>query len=180
MLNTKMRRQEEEEEEEEEKRLIISNCKVIEYLQPLMSKELLFKFPDNSAYDFDYTQSSIWSPLVPRIHNPMDFDLVTPRKLTFGIGFQSDNNKINTSGSKKVTSSIKKNLTMKMKKKKKMMMNRVKASDFSPTPIKGACGLFTAKGWGKLLKAASKHFKKKKKDPTSHVKLSNYLTDLGK
>lgn len=39
---------------------------VIEHLQCSMSNDLLCKFPDNSAFDFDYTQSSIWSPLVPR------------------------------------------------------------------------------------------------------------------
>lgn len=31
--------------------------------------------------------------------------------------------------------------------------------------------------WNKVLKAASKHFKKKKRDPMDHVRLSNYLRD---
>ncbi|CAA6668651.1 unnamed protein product [Spirodela intermedia] len=38
----------------------------VEYLEPTMSSHLLLKFPDNSAYDFDYSQSGIWSPLLPR------------------------------------------------------------------------------------------------------------------
>ncbi|MQL74141.1 hypothetical protein Taro_006497 [Colocasia esculenta] len=37
----------------------------VEYLEPSMSRQLLCKFPDDSAFDFDYTQSGIWSPLVP-------------------------------------------------------------------------------------------------------------------
>ncbi|KAA8547496.1 hypothetical protein F0562_003925 [Nyssa sinensis] len=37
---------------------------VVEYLEESMSTELLCKFPDNGAFDFDYSQSSIWSPLV--------------------------------------------------------------------------------------------------------------------
>lgn len=39
---------------------------VVEYLETTMSKDLLGKFPDNSAFDFDYSQSSIWSPLLSR------------------------------------------------------------------------------------------------------------------
>ncbi|GFQ05623.1 hypothetical protein PHJA_002706400 [Phtheirospermum japonicum] len=31
-----------------------------------MSNNLLSKFPDNLDFDFDYAQSSIWSPLLPR------------------------------------------------------------------------------------------------------------------
>ncbi|CAK7345126.1 unnamed protein product [Dovyalis caffra] len=188
-----MKRKQVEEEEEEEENVRLISCKVVEYLEPMMSRDLLFKFPDNSSFDFDYTQSSIWSPLVPRNYSPLDLDLVTPRKIAFGFGSASvlDNNDSSRSGSKKLSSSIKKK---KKKKKKKMAISpnafnvslsnlkirkhKVKVSEFSPTPIKASCVPFAAKGWIKVLKAATKHFKKKKKkDPTTHVKLSNYLRD---
>ncbi|KAM4079309.1 hypothetical protein ACJW30_09G106600 [Castanea mollissima] len=61
---------------------------------------------------------------------------------------------------------------------KHMHKNKTKASEFSPTPLKPTftCFPHTTKAWTKVLKAASKHFKKKKKkDPTAHVKLSNNL-----
>ncbi|KAK8952806.1 hypothetical protein KSP40_PGU001951 [Platanthera guangdongensis] len=38
----------------------------VEHLVPSMSQELLCKFPDDSAFGFDYSQSQIWSPLIPR------------------------------------------------------------------------------------------------------------------
>lgn len=116
-----------------------SITKVVEYLEPLMSKELLRKFPDNSAYGFDYTQSSIWSPLVPRAYSPMDLevdlDFVTPRKLTYDmdqlvLGKQNSLNKVSSKAKKRITATaFKINLSaLKSKKKKKMK------SDFSPTP----------------------------------------------
>lgn len=43
---------------------------VVEYLESSMSNDLLYKFPDNSAFDFNYAQSSIWSPLLPRAAPP--------------------------------------------------------------------------------------------------------------
>ncbi|XP_073005803.1 uncharacterized protein [Typha latifolia] len=46
--------------------MILERIITVEYLQPSMSHELLGKFPDPSPFDFDYTQSSIWSPLLPR------------------------------------------------------------------------------------------------------------------
>ncbi|XP_050234148.1 uncharacterized protein LOC126682477 [Mercurialis annua] len=157
-----------EEEQEAKKRLILSSCKVVEYLGPLMSKDLLFKFPDYSAFDFDYSQSSIWSPLVPRLHSPMDLsdsDFITPRKLSFGFGINLGSNEIK-----------KRNSCSKKFKKIKFL-----ASGMSPSPSKNACVPFAAKGWNKVLKAASKHFKnKKKRDCAGHVKLSNYLTDFTK
>ncbi|KAJ8759775.1 hypothetical protein K2173_009876 [Erythroxylum novogranatense] len=178
-------------EEEEERASLILSCKVVEYLEPVMSKELLFKFPDNSAFDFDYSQSSIWSPLVPRVHCPMELELssVTPRKLAFEVGLElGSNNKGSRSGSKKGNSNFKKKIAtsitsglkfdldvLKMKQHKK---NKFRVSEFSPPPG-ASCAPFAAKGWNKVLKAASKHFKKKRrKDPASHVKLSNYLTDM--
>ncbi|CAA3010527.1 Hypothetical predicted protein [Olea europaea subsp. europaea] len=30
-----------------------------------MSRELLYKFPDNFTFDFDYARRTIWSPLLP-------------------------------------------------------------------------------------------------------------------
>lgn len=126
------------------------SAKVVEYLEPLMSKELLCKFPDNSAFDFNYSQSSIWSPLVPRAYKSIDFesdlDFATPRKHDFEVG--NENRSLN-----KVTSNIKKRMrttafavnlsalkTKKKKKKKKIV------SDFSPSPsFKGACNPVTKK-----------------------------------
>ncbi|KAF9664440.1 hypothetical protein SADUNF_Sadunf16G0019100 [Salix dunnii] len=183
-------------EEGEEERLV--SCEVVEHLEPVMSRELLFKFPQNSAFDFDHTQSSIWSPLVPRNYSPMDLDLdldlFTPRRIAFGFGSELDDNNgsisIRRTGPKKLRSSIKK----KGKNKEmaitvtpfnlshgelRLRQHKVKASEFSPTRIKASCVPFATKGWSKLLKSATKHFKKKKrKDPTVHVKLSNYLRDV--
>ena len=138
-----------EEEEETERLVIMGTTKVVYYLQPLMSKELLCKFPDKlSAFDFDYTQSSIWSPLVPRAYSAMDLDsdfddldfMTTPtdRKLSFGVGgamVLSNKTKL-----KKVTSNIKKklniNLNLNVLKMKHMHKNKTKPSEFSPAPLK--------------------------------------------
>ncbi|KAJ6749474.1 hypothetical protein OIU85_000147 [Salix viminalis] len=165
-----------------------------------MSGELLFKFPHNSAFDFDHNQSSIWSPLVPRNYSPMDLDLdlFAPRRIEFGFGLELDSNNRNrnsisirrTCPRKLSSSSIKK----KEKNKKmvitvtpfnlshgelKLRQHKVKATEFSPTRIRVSCLPFATKGWSKMLKSATKHFKrKKKKDPTVHVKLSNYLRDV--
>ncbi|KAJ0027151.1 hypothetical protein Pint_36663 [Pistacia integerrima] len=179
-----------QEEEEEEERLITTTAKVIEYLEPLMSRDLLCKFPDNSAFDFDYSQSSLWSPLVPRPYSPMDLDLVTPLKLSyddFGGGFELEKKMRNHSAKKTGFGTIfKKKLNINvdllkqtMKKKKKMV--NVMASEFSPASVKGSCVPISSKKWSKMLKAASKHFKKtktkKKRDPAVHVKISSCLRD---
>ncbi|KAL0545885.1 hypothetical protein IC582_015782 [Cucumis melo] len=158
-------------EDDEEERLI----KVVEYLEPLMSKELLCKFPDNSAFDFDYSQSTIWSPLVPRPYNSMDLDVITPIKLPSDFTRMAEKNSF-----KKATSNLKKKLLSNrfsigfgISKSYRKMKNNKLVSDFSPSPIRGgACYPNNKKGWSKLLRAATKHFKKKKKkDPTSHMKL---------
>ncbi|KAJ7964622.1 hypothetical protein O6P43_014408 [Quillaja saponaria] len=156
---------------------MMANTKVVEYLVPLMSKELLYKFPDNSAFDFDYSQSSIWSPLVTRAYCPidLDLDLITPRKLTYEMGLE-----LNGENSlKKVGSKIKKKFTnngFHLLRKQQQQKKKKMSSDLSPTPtrIKGTCNPIFVKGWNKVLKAASIQFKKRKmkKDPMVHVKLS--------
>ncbi|KAK4594153.1 hypothetical protein RGQ29_018011 [Quercus rubra] len=144
--------------------------KVVYYMDPLMSKELL---PDkSSAFDFNYSesQSSIWSPLVPRVHSAIDLDFeyfgfVTPKRKSLG----------SKSKIKKVTSNIKKKLKVAanlVKSKVKHNNNfKTKASEFYPSPLKPT----TKACWTKALKAGSKNFKKTRKDPTAHVKLSTYL-----
>lgn len=182
-----------EENEEEEQSLILRTAKVVEYLEPLMSTELLGKFPDNSAYDFDYSQSSIWSPLISRPFIPMDLDSTPFRNLSF------DNNEVdlefgainNKSSAKKVGSKLRKkfstaafNLNLDLLKSKKMSMkkkkkNKIVPSDLSPTPprMKTSCNPIVMKGWAKVLKAASKQFKRRKmkKDTTAHVMLPKSL-----
>ena len=118
----------EEEEEEEEGRLI----KVVEYVESSMCEELLGKFPDTSAFDFDYSQSSIWSPLVPRPQKSLalDWDLGTPPpKLSYRLG-------LDKTTLKKVTANLKNNIfTMFKKKQKKRRRSFIKPPDhFSPTP----------------------------------------------
>ncbi|XP_022936857.1 uncharacterized protein LOC111443318 [Cucurbita moschata] len=167
------------EDDEEKERLI----KVVEYLEPLMSKELLCKFPDNSAFDFDYSQSTIWSPLVPRPYQSMDLDLITPIKLPSDSEMvASEKTMAEKNSLKEATSNLKKKLLSngvsirfgisKSNRKMKKMKNKKLAADFSPKPLQpAACYPHNKKAWSKLLKAATKHFKKKKKDPASQMKL---------
>ncbi|KAK9285214.1 hypothetical protein L1049_024402 [Liquidambar formosana] len=170
------------EDEEEKQRLI----KVVEYVEESTSRELLCKFPDNSAFDFDYSQSSIWSPLVPRAYKPassldMDTDMTPKRKLSYGFG-------LNKSALRRVTTNIRRNIatsafnfSLNLMKNVKQKNKKKKGSDFSATPpsLKRTSTPSSTKGWTKVLKAASKQLKKKKKkkDPTVHVKLSSYLRD---
>ncbi|XP_031486424.1 uncharacterized protein LOC116254915 [Nymphaea colorata] len=45
---------------------VIERIITIEYFDQRMSRQIAGKFPDATAYDFDYQQSGIWSPLLPR------------------------------------------------------------------------------------------------------------------
>ncbi|XP_030967002.1 uncharacterized protein LOC115987563 [Quercus lobata] len=152
---------------------VMGITKVVYYMDPLMSKNLLQKFPDkSSAFDFNYSQSSIWSPLVPRLHSAIDLDFeyfgfVTPKRKSLG----------SKSKIKIVTSNIKKKLkvaaNLVKSKAKHNNNNNIKptASEFYPSPLKPT----TKACWTKALKAGSKNFKKTRKDPTAHVKLYTYL-----
>ncbi|PNX74245.1 hypothetical protein L195_g030161 [Trifolium pratense] len=174
--------QEAEEQQQQQQPLLLQTTKVVEYLEPFMSLELLCKFPDNSAYDFDYSQSTIWSPLVPRPYTPIDLELITPKKLSYdlGLGARCSVNKVGSKLRKKFTSypfNLKLDFIKKHSKNKKML-----ASDFSPTPpkIKGSCNpIINNKRWGRALKAASKQFKrwKVKRDPIGHVMLPKSFKD---
>ncbi|XP_010440339.1 PREDICTED: uncharacterized protein LOC104723644 [Camelina sativa] len=145
-----------EEEEEKENYPLMITTKVVEYLQPVMCRELLCKFPDNSAFGFDYSQSSLWSPLLPRNYaSPSDLDSGSSdgcvcRNLNLG-DFHV--------GKKKMKMSMKKKTKNKKSNLVKLDMNLMKNED-SP---KLGCFPIPSKGWNGVLKAASKHFKKSRK-----------------
>ncbi|CAH2079081.1 unnamed protein product [Thlaspi arvense] len=155
-----------EEEEEEKENFPLITTKVVEYLQPVMCRELLGKFPDNSAFGFDYTQSSLWSPLLPRNYStPSDLDFDSDscvcRNLELGE-FQERKKKMNMK------------ISMKKKKKKKSKLVKLDMKNEDSTKI--GCFAIPTKGWDGLLKAASKHFKKsrKKRDSVADVKLLTF------
>ncbi|CAH8276599.1 unnamed protein product [Arabidopsis lyrata] len=165
MVNQRYLQEEEEEEEKENYPLITT--KVVEYLQPVMCRELLCKFPDNSAFGFDYTQSSLWSPLLPRNYaspSDLDSDSCVCRNLKLG--------EFQVGKKKKMKMSMKK----KNKKKSKLLkldITSMKNDDDSP---KIGCFPIHTKGWNGVLKAASKHFKKpkKKRDSVADAKLLDF------
>ncbi|KAK1427707.1 hypothetical protein QVD17_16400 [Tagetes erecta] len=171
-------------QEEETQTLIINNndtgvasVKVVEYMLSSMSNELLCKFPDNSAFDFDYTQSSIWSPLLPHPSNPSSPALGLQRKLSYDEDEEEP---------KKFDSCMFNCFKVhhKFSKKKMMVTMKRRRSGLLGFDKLGICSnsgadLFDSassspiriKGWKKVLKAASKKFKKtmKKKNSGSHL-----------
>jgi len=101
---------------------------VIQYVASSMADELLSKYPDNSAFDFDYSQSSIWSPLVPRFNS---LSCLVPRSpnLKRKLSFDNDCNvfdKIPLSRIKKKICAFGLDLNSKFHKKKMQMMMGVK------------------------------------------------------
>ncbi|KAL3849034.1 hypothetical protein ACJIZ3_010916 [Penstemon smallii] len=152
--------------------------KVIEYLETSMSTNLLCKFPDNSAFDFDYTQSSIWSPLLPRPVDSFSHDcsLEISRKLMYDeyehVGLLENTKKMAANIKRKFTNVVSDNIYnyRNMKKTKR----RRKSFEFSP--VVNSSSPTPRKAWAKVMKVASKHFKKKykKKDISNvHFDISN-------
>ncbi|PKA52564.1 hypothetical protein AXF42_Ash001545 [Apostasia shenzhenica] len=110
--------------------LLVERVITVEYLAPCMAEELLCKFPDISAFGFDYSQSGIWSPLLPR-----------GRCRSRSNGWES-----------RLLSQEK--LIRKKKRKKTMQGSFRKKLDFSPNPIPNR-----STGLNRLFKAASKRLK---------------------
>ncbi|MCL7033049.1 hypothetical protein MKW94_025640 [Papaver nudicaule] len=178
-----------------EDRIVVERVITVEYLQSSMATNLLCKFPDNSAFDFDYSQSGIWSPLLHRGGGPIKL------KTSISVDSSSDDmrkkllddveeeeeeenllngkeNRINICSN--VTGKMKNKIGVKMMKmmKKKMKSNKSSSSslDLSITPM-AKKGFTPRKGWEKVLRAASKQFKKQKCLPIStlQMKLPKFL-----
>jgi hypothetical protein len=114
------------------------STKVVYFLDTSMSKQLLCKFPDtSSAFDFDQTQSSIWSPLVPRIYSAMDYPKPRNRnRRRVSIGGAGMGYKL-----KKFTSNIKKKLNvtafnLNLNLNPFNNNNKINPSHVSETPLK--------------------------------------------
>ncbi|KAL8511303.1 hypothetical protein ACS0TY_017925 [Phlomoides rotata] len=138
---------------------------VVEYLEPPMSTDLLCKFPDNSAFDFDYSQSSIWSPLLPPPPPPPpDFGrnrLDISRKLSYGgndeVGLLENTKKIAARIKRKFTDTVLNNVNRCSK------MKRRKRRSFGFSPINSSRRLSSSSPvWAKVMKAAANKFKKRK------------------
>ncbi|GFP93388.1 hypothetical protein PHJA_001483200 [Phtheirospermum japonicum] len=121
-----------------------------------MSKDLLSKFPDNSAFDFDYAQSSIWSPLLPWTPpNSAAFGLDLSRRLLYEetneMGFLGNTKKMTVRIERKFTDTVFENINrcgkMKRRKRKSFELSLAgsgrRLSSSSSTP----------KAWAKLMNA---------------------------
>ncbi|PWA50209.1 hypothetical protein CTI12_AA427060 [Artemisia annua] len=174
----------------------VEQVKVIEYMLSSMSKELLCKFPDNSAFDFDYTQSSIWSPLVPHPSNPSS--PLNTNGLQKKLSYEDEENEEDGASMmvKKFTENVvdkvsgscvfscfgagckigNKKVGLKRRRSSFRGLGHLGSASSSTLGVDRACSSpIQNKGWKKVLKAATKQFKKtmKKKDSGAHLKLSS-------
>ncbi|CAA7405536.1 unnamed protein product [Spirodela intermedia] len=123
----------------------------VEYLEPTMSSHLLLKFPDNSAYDFDYSQSGIWSPLLPRGSAATATAAAasdSARKKPFR---REERDKAKGKKLSKLKGKIRKKLA-----KKGLGLFTGSSSSPSPAPT-------PKKAWGKVLKAATRCFTRERR-----------------
>ncbi|XP_057786515.1 uncharacterized protein LOC131003959 [Salvia miltiorrhiza] len=134
---------------------------VVEYLESSMASELLYKFPDNSAFDFNYAQSSIWSPLLPRPPPPPAADGGVSRKLTYDVGLLENTKKIAARIKRKFTDAVLSNVggCTKMKRRRRKSIG---FSPVAPPWRRPSVSSASPKGWAKAMKGATKHFKKRK------------------
>ncbi|KAG6423445.1 hypothetical protein SASPL_113841 [Salvia splendens] len=133
---------------------------VVEYLESSMSNDLLYKFPDNSAFDFNYAQSSIWSPLLPRAAPPGSDGGVVSRKLTYEeVGLLENTKKIAGKIKRKFTDAVLNNVSRCIKMKRR----RRRSFRFSPVAPPRRHPSPSPKGLAKVMKGAANHFKKRMK-----------------
>ncbi|KAG6420402.1 hypothetical protein SASPL_116929 [Salvia splendens] len=125
---------------------------VVEYLEFSMSNDLLYKFPDNSAFDFNYAQSSIWSPLLPRAGGSGGVS----RKLAYEeVGMLENTKKIAGKIKRKFTDAVLNNVSRctKMKRRRRRSSGFLRWRHPSASPT----------GLAKVMKGAAHHFKKRMK-----------------
>ncbi|KAL5215406.1 hypothetical protein ABZP36_006807 [Zizania latifolia] len=145
--------------------VVVERVVTVEYLEPSMSRGLLGLFPDSSAFDFDYSQSGIWSPLnkVPRAspesgggaEGSTDFLVANPKRRARAGGRLKDTASGGRSRSRR--------RRMRPRRDGSSLnlhdMGRAKL-DFSPPPSPLPA---KEEGWRRVLKAAIRKFKSRQR-----------------
>ncbi|XP_052153248.1 uncharacterized protein LOC127771385 [Oryza glaberrima] len=146
--------------------VVVERVVTVEYLEPSMSRGLLGMFPDSSAFDFDYSQSGIWSPLnkVPRPPPPpprsggggaegsRDFLIANPkRRARAAIGGRSSRSR---------------RRRLRLRREDGSFLNLHETGcarlDFSPPPPSSPLPA-KEEGWRRVLKAAIRKFKSRQR-----------------